>query len=55
MIKHAKVSAREKSLKDDFVAVNGTKDSSLEEEWFFLQMLPLTQNQEALQNLQIII
>lgn len=30
------MNAGEKSLKNDFVAVSGTKDTSLEEEWLFL-------------------
>lgn len=55
MVKHTKVSARGKSPKDDFVAINGIKDFSLEEEWLFVQMLPLPQNHLAVQNLQMIV
>lgn len=55
MVKHTKVSVGEKSLKDYFVAINGAKDFSLEEEWLFVQMLPLPQNHLAVQNLQMIV
>ena len=48
------MSSREKSLKNDFLAVNGTKNISLQE-WLFLQMLPLTQNHLAPWNLKMIL